>query len=172
MNYHWNFGQGLKLRELHSFTWAFHSQNHSACKSSKLTLIDKSWKTHPETFPKFQFSGTWLRQISGKLIQQYFGRIYSFGGIFQKSACIIPEIQRLTIGWVFHQSVHLFPVIFSCGWTQNWMICGFYFQTVSWRHFDHSKRTNSAIVTLTNVLMQNRNSFILKSVALTWLCHY
>ena len=37
-----------------------------------LTLISKSWKNHPEFFPKFRFSGVWHRQISGKLIQYFF----------------------------------------------------------------------------------------------------
>ena len=37
-----------------------------------LTLIGKSWKIHPENFPKFQFSEVWHRPISGKLIQYFF----------------------------------------------------------------------------------------------------
>jgi len=28
---------------------------------ASVTLIGKSWKTHPEKFPKFQFSGSWAR---------------------------------------------------------------------------------------------------------------
>ena len=41
-------------------------------KPRHLTLIGKSWKTHSENFPKFQFSGVWHRRISGKLIQYFF----------------------------------------------------------------------------------------------------
>ena len=37
-----------------------------------LTLIGKSWKTHPEILPIFQFSGVSHRRISGKLIQYFF----------------------------------------------------------------------------------------------------
>ena len=40
---------------------------------STLTFICKPWKTYPEFFPKFQFSGEWHRQISGKIIQYFFG---------------------------------------------------------------------------------------------------
>ena len=75
--------------------------------------------------------------------------------------------------WMSFSSIG--PAIFShffMWFNSNLMVCGFYFQTVSWRHFHHSQRINSATVTLTNVLIHNRNSFILKSVALTWLCHY
>ena len=32
----------------------------------QLTLIVKSWKTHPECFPKFQFSGRETDRIPGK----------------------------------------------------------------------------------------------------------
>ena len=34
-----------------------------------LTLISKSWKTRPENFPKFQFSGAWHWPISVNLNQ-------------------------------------------------------------------------------------------------------
>ena len=37
-----------------------------------LTLIGKSWKAHPKIFPKFQFSGSWHRPISGKRVQYFF----------------------------------------------------------------------------------------------------
>ena len=41
-------------------------------KDNSLRLIGESWKTHPEIFPKFQFSGAWHRPISRKLIQYIF----------------------------------------------------------------------------------------------------
>ena len=44
---------------------------------SPLTLIGKSWKTHPEIFPKFQFPGHELNRITGKLIHQNFMSTYS-----------------------------------------------------------------------------------------------
>ena len=34
-----------------------------------LTLIGKSWKTHPEYFPKFQFTGHEPRRVTGKFVQ-------------------------------------------------------------------------------------------------------
>ena len=40
------------------------------------TLISESWKTHPENFPKFQFSGRDADRISGKLI--HFFRNFNF----------------------------------------------------------------------------------------------
>ena len=43
----------------------------------RLTLIGKSWKTHPEIFPNFQCSGVWHRPISGKLI--HFFRNFNSG---------------------------------------------------------------------------------------------
>ena len=59
-----------------------------------LTLNGKSWKTHPDFFPKFQFSGTWQRQISGKLNYQNFLN-YS---VFVKKE---PKNLKLKIGWKF-----------------------------------------------------------------------
>ena len=59
-----------------------------------LTLIGKSWKTHPEIFPKYQFSGLWHRLIFGKFIQ-YFFRNFNSRGI------------SLTEFWKIHPSIFL-----------------------------------------------------------------
>ena len=45
-----------------------------------LTLIGKSWKTHPEFFPKFQFRGHEVDRITGKLVQ--------------KSACVMTHVPK------------------------------------------------------------------------------
>ena len=50
-----------------------HVQNHIGSGfGSGLTLIGKSWKTHPVIYPKFKFSGELHRPISGEPIQYFF----------------------------------------------------------------------------------------------------
>ena len=66
-------------------------------KSQPLTLIGKSRRTHPEIFPKFQFSGSWHRPISGKVIQCFFQN-FNFRGM------------SVTDCWKIHPS---FFVVFS-----------------------------------------------------------
>ena len=43
-----------------------------------LTLIVKSWKTHPEIFPKFSISGSWPRPFTWKTHPTFF-RNFNFG---------------------------------------------------------------------------------------------
>ena len=67
----WNFGQIFKIHSWLTIgvwntiilTMWFHD--------TKLDHVVPS-ETHPEIFPKFQFSGACHRQISGKLIQYFF----------------------------------------------------------------------------------------------------
>ena len=97
--------------------------------SISLTLIGKFWKTHPEIFPNFQFSGAWAGLISGKLIHKNlmtfsFCKIWmNFPDIglchapeliqyYSSTKCFVldafsrnPEISKLTVGWVFQRSV-------------------------------------------------------------------
>ena len=64
-------------------------QSINSFKGTIWTLIGKSWKTHPECFPKFQFSGVWARPISGKLVHIWI----SFSEI---GLCLTPEFLNIT----------------------------------------------------------------------------
>ena len=67
-----------------------------------LTLIGKSWKTHPGIIPKFQFSGSWARPFNWKT-HPCFRLDALFWMIFPvKRSVSCPKILKLTIGWVLY----------------------------------------------------------------------
>ena len=59
---------------VYSFRLASVNQTEFNC----LTLIVKSWKTHPEIFLKFSISGSWPRPFTWKTHQTFF-RNFNFG---------------------------------------------------------------------------------------------
>ena len=71
-------------------------------------------------FFKIAISGALAGPISEKFIDQFFvstSVFVKYGGIIldrlQKSACVMPQIIKLTIGWVFQKSVKLMPREFA-----------------------------------------------------------
>ena len=93
----WKFSQKISFLTRASGR-SYFEYNFYFLREQTFTLIGQSWKTHPETCPKFQFSGgdtagfygkliqyffefsisgTWARTFSGKLIHKNFMSTYS-----------------------------------------------------------------------------------------------
>ena len=67
--------ESIRLKSRKSYSHViqkFRNPNDNPMNALTLTLIVKFWKTHPEFFPRFQFSRALHRSISGKIIHKNF----------------------------------------------------------------------------------------------------